>query len=236
MERKLANLVDELARTYGDRLVSVILYGSAATGNYHERFSDLNVFCVLQQITPRELAESEPIFRGWRQQGNPAPLLMTEEETRTSADCFAIEFTDMKERRKVLFGRDVIEPLLIDRRYYRSQLEHELRSKMLRLRQHATAALNDRDALLKLCLDSVSTFCVLGRHALALGGVEAPAHKREITDRLAATLAADMTPFHSLLDVREGKTAPQELDPDNLFGKYLNRIHDLIAYVDRLEE
>jgi hypothetical protein len=39
-----------------------------------------------------------------------------------------------------------------------------------------------------------------------------------------------------LLDVREGKAAPQEVDPDTLFGKYLNRIQDLIIFVDRQEE
>ena len=44
MERTLKELVDRLTKTYQDRLVSVILYGSAAVGDHHGRFSDLNVF------------------------------------------------------------------------------------------------------------------------------------------------------------------------------------------------
>ncbi len=170
MQRLLAVLVNRLVKTYGDGLVSVILYGSAASGDHHDRFSDLNVFCVLSQLTVEELAKSGPIFSWWQELGNPAPLLMTERETRESADCFPIEFADMQEHRRVLHGTDVIAGLAVDRRFYRAQLEHELRSKLLRLRQCAAGALSDRDALMKLCLDSISTFCVLGRHALLMGG------------------------------------------------------------------
>ena len=65
------------------------------------------MLCVLTRVTPAELADSEPIFKWWREQGNPSPLLLSEEEVRTSTDCFPIEFHDMQERRRVLFGTDV---------------------------------------------------------------------------------------------------------------------------------
>jgi predicted nucleotidyltransferase len=234
MERLLVVLVNRLIREFGDSLVSVILYGSAAAGDHHSRYSDLNVLCVLSKLTPAELEKSGPIFRWWRELGNPAPLLMTEDEVRSSADCFPIEFSDMREYRKVLHGKDVIAELQIDQRYYRAQLEHDLRAQMLRLRQQAAGALKDRDELLKLCLESVSTFCVLGRHALLLAGRAAPMDKREVVRALGAALEADMDSFRSLLDIREGKAAPQEGDPVTLFGKYLARIEQLIHYVDRL--
>src|SRR5215831_4384372 len=188
MERELAALVKRLTGTFDDRLVSVILYGSAAAGDHQSRFSDLNVFCVLRQLTPKELEDSEPVFRWWRGLGNPAPLLMTEEETRNSAECFPIEFQDMKEHRKILHGRDVIAGLDVDRRHWRAQLEHDLRIKLLRVRQHAAGLLSDRDRLLRLCVDSVSTFLVLGRHALLLAGKGAPAAKRDIIPELEAAV------------------------------------------------
>ena len=47
----------------------------------------------------------------------------------------------------MLWGEDVIASLDVDRRYYRAQVEHELRSKMLRLRQKASGVLSDRKAL-----------------------------------------------------------------------------------------
>lgn len=236
MHRELAALTERLARVYGDRLVSVILYGSAAAGDYHGPYSDLNVLCVLNAVTPRELSDSEPVFRWWRDAGYSAPLLMSEEEVRTSADCFPIEFHDMTDRRKVLFGRDAIAGTAVDRKYWRAQIEYQLRSRLLRLRQQATAALADRDALLKLCVDSVSTFLVLGRHALLYSGSANPESKREVVVKLEQALNQPLPAWQALLDVRERKLPPQDADAQGLFAKHLNHVEALVAFVDRLEE
>ena len=40
-------------------------------------------FACLSEITPRELAAGEDIFRWWREQGSPSPLLLTEQEVAT---------------------------------------------------------------------------------------------------------------------------------------------------------
>ncbi len=153
MEDKLQELVDRLKHAQGERLRSVILYGSAAAGEHNEHFSDLNVLCVLTRVTPAELADSEPIFKWWRELGNPSPLLLSEEELRTSTDCFPIEFHDMQERRRVLFGPDVIQDLVIDRKFYRAQVEMELRAQAAAtasegrgrsVRQAGAAAIDDR--------------------------------------------------------------------------------------------
>ncbi len=51
---------------------------------------------------------------------------------------------------------------------------------------------------------------------------------------LLERLGPDLAPFDSLLDIREGKAAPQEADPVTLFGKYLVSIERVIDYVDAL--
>jgi predicted nucleotidyltransferase len=232
MEQKLQDLVDRLRKAHQDRLVSVILYGSAASGDHHGEFSDLNVLCVLTRITPAELAASEPIFKWWHD-GNPTPLLLSEEEVRTSTDCFPIEFHDMQERRRVLFGADVIEKLQIDRTFYRAQVEHDLRSKLLRLRQKAAGILGDKQALLRLMIDSVSNFLVLSRHALLLSGIATGAGKREAN---LAAIHVDTSPFDSLLDLRERKKKTGDVDVESLFASYLKQIEAVVAHVDRLEK
>jgi len=102
MDKPIEQLLDKLRTAYTDRLVSVVLYGSAVTGDRQEGFSDYNVLCVLTQITPRELAAGAGIFRWWREHGNPAPLLLTERELTASADCFAIEFRDIQRQHQIL--------------------------------------------------------------------------------------------------------------------------------------
>ncbi len=235
MQQKLKELVDRLRNAQQDRLLSVILYGSAATGDHHEEFSDLNVLCVLTQVTPAELGACEPVFKWWQAQGNPSPLLLSEEEVRTSTDCFPIEFHDMQERRQVLFGRDVIEGLVIDKVFYRAQVEHELRAKLLRLRQKAAGVLADKAALLRLMIDSVSSFFVLSRHALLLSGIAPGWQKRDVARNLAG-IGVDPVPFDTLLDLRERKKKAGDVDPEALFASYLTQFELVVRRVDRLEK
>jgi hypothetical protein len=235
---ELKELVTKLERAYQDRLLSVILYGSGASSegtDHHGRFSDLNVLCVLKQITPRELGESEPIFRWWKEHKHPAPLLMSEEEVHHSADCFPIEFHDMKDRRKMLYGPDVIADVHIDSKFYRAQVEHELRAKLFRLRTQAASMLSDPEKLFTLCVDSVSTFCMLAHHALTVSGNHAKTDRRAVVRQLGQTLQMDVRPFDILLDVREDKSGVDPGDPGELFAQYLDCIRRLVEFVDGLD-
>jgi predicted nucleotidyltransferase len=234
----LKELVAKLERAFSDRLVSVILYGSSASPDRADRFSDLNVLCVLKQVMPRELMEGEPVLNWWREKGQPWPLLMSEDEVYNSADSFPIEFHDMKERRRVLYGLDVIADLKVDMRNYRTQVEHELRSKLLRLRQQGASQLSHPPGLLALCVDSVSTFCMLGRNALEVAGKKPKSERRAVVRQLAEVMQADMKPFEILLDIREdipGAGLGDLGDPGELFAQYLVCINRLVAFVDNLD-
>src|SRR5205823_5262533 len=199
-------------------------------------FSDLNVLCVLTNVNIKDLAAAEPVLKWWREQGNPSPLLMSEHEVQTSTDCFPIEFHDMQEQRRVLLGKDVIAGLVIDNSFYRAQVEHELRAKLLRLRQKAAGAISDKDVLRRLLADSISTFCVLFRHALILQGVAAKGIKREIIQQAEQTFSIDPLPFTKLLDLREERVKARDLEPGMLLDTYLKQISIVIDAVDRLQK
>ena len=161
-------------------------------------------------------------------------MLLTEHELRTSTDCFPVEFHDIREHHKILHGPDVVSDLSIDTIYYRAQVEHELRAKLLRLRQKASAILSDKDVLRRLLVDSVSTFCVLFRHALILRGEAAPGLKREIVGRAREAFGIDGTPFETLLDLREKKSGAKVDDPEALLALYMIEIGKVIDVVDRM--
>lgn len=233
MEKRLTQLVDKLKQAHGAGLVSVILYGSAAAGDYQGAISDLNVFCVLEQIGVAELMRSEKLIHWWRELGNPSPLLMARGEVAASTDCFPIEFHDMQERRRVLYGEDIVASLVIDDKYYRARLEYELRAKLLRLRQKSAGVASDHAATLRLMEESISTFCVLGRHALRLRDGAAPWNKREVVAALAAGFGLDPTAFNTLLDLRENKLKPKQTNPVELLTSYLREVTALVEAVDR---
>ena len=191
---------------------------------------------MLSQITPRELGDSEAIFGWWRGLGSPSPLLLTEHEVETSTDCFAIEFNDIKRQHHLLFGKDVIATLVVDHTFYRAQVEHDLRAKLLRLRQKASGMLSDGDLLRRLLLDSVSTFCVLFRHALILHGADGPSAKRDVIARASQRFGFDPLPFDKLLSVREQQLKARDVEPVALLQAYLEAINVVIDAVDQLEK
>ena len=236
METILSELVERLQKAHKTALVSIVLYGSAAAPEGKDQRSDFNVLCVLTQVRAMELEATETVFRWWRENKNPAPLLLSVEEVRTSTDCFPIEFHDMKERHRILYGEDVIAGLDIDDTFYRAQVEYELRSKLLRLRQKAGGVLSQSDLLLRLMADSLSTFCVLFRHGLRLSG-EAPRFgKREVIQAAQAKFGLDPQPFFTLIDLREGKLKAKDVQPKELFPRYLDQIQVVVDAVNRIDK
>ena len=230
----LDQLVQKLQAALKTNLISVVLYGSAAAGDRNRKFSDYNILCILSQITPTDLRATEPLFRWWRETGNPAPLLLTDVEVRTATDCFPIEFHDIREHNRILFGPDLVSEIAIDDSFYRAQVEHDLRAKLLRLRQKASGILSDKDVLRRLLIDSVSTFCVLFSHALKLQGAGATGGKRAIVKSAAEAFAIDPKPFEQLLDLREEKVKAKEIEPEPLLAVYMQQIEKVIGAVDRM--
>jgi predicted nucleotidyltransferase len=234
MEKLLNELVSRLRYAYGDNLVSVILHGSAASGEYHEKFSDLNVLVVLKQVGVGELVQGREAVRWWRKQNQPLPLILSREEIENANDVFPIEFLDIQHNRRILHGEDVAAKIEIDTRQHRSQVEHELRAALLRLRGRFLGLQQDKGDVARLMLESVSTFSTLFRHALILSGGSAPVKKREVFRAAAERFSISAEPFEKLLVAREENRKLVEAEVLPHFEAYLAGITRMAEAVDKL--
>src|SRR5271165_1889709 len=135
-ETLISEFVEKLKAAAGANLVSVILYGSGAEGEFHLEHSDLNLLCVLRDASFGSLSKIAEVVEWWRGKKHHPPLVLTPGELKTSADVFSIEFVDMKQRHRLLHGEDVLSSLNIPMTLHRAQLEYELREKLFLLRQH----------------------------------------------------------------------------------------------------
>ena len=61
------HLIGDLRATHGDNLASVMLYGSAAAGDFVQTESDYNILIALHRITPEDLRQSQPSLGWWGQ-------------------------------------------------------------------------------------------------------------------------------------------------------------------------
>src|SRR6266404_2381282 len=126
-ETNINDFVNRLRATGEANLVSIILYGSAAAGDYVAEHSDVNLLCVLRETSFAFLQTLAPAVGWWREQKNRIPLVMGMEELKRSADVFSIELLDMRESYRVLWGEDVLSTLAVAVKFHRVQLEYELR-------------------------------------------------------------------------------------------------------------
>ncbi|MBI5573723.1 MAG: hypothetical protein HY919_04115 [Elusimicrobia bacterium] len=134
MQKYLDGFCDGLRSSLGEDLVSVILYGSAVKSENISKQSDVNIMVVVKKFSLECLSSIEKIISRAERKADINPVFWTEDELKNSVDVFPIEFTDIKESYRVLYGRDIISEISIDTKNLRHQLEFELRSKLLRLR------------------------------------------------------------------------------------------------------
>ena len=234
IEKKLEELVSRAKAALGEELDSILLYGSAARGEFDSGHSDLNVLVLARKLDRGVLEKVGPLMLWWLEAGHPQPLLFTRDEFRAATDAFPIEIYDIRSAHKVLFGTSPLEGLEVDALHHRAQLEHELRSKLLRLRQKAIPILKDSKAMLRLMENSVTTFLLFLRHTLLLKGLEAPVGRRELLEAGAKAGLIEGSSFSQLIDLREGKLSPKAADSVQLFEDYLKQIQSLVASVDAL--
>ncbi|MGB9361419.1 MAG: nucleotidyltransferase domain-containing protein, partial [Candidatus Sulfotelmatobacter sp.] len=233
-EKKINDFVNRLQTAAGSNLESVILFGSSVAGDFHPEFSNVNLFCVLRNCSFASLQALAPAVKWWNAQKQPPPLFMTRDEIARSLDVFTIELLDMQQHHRVLFGEDVIQHLSISLTLHRVQVEYELREKLELLRQHLLLAAGKDSRLWELLLRSVSSLSTLFRHVLMVMGQDAPPGKRETVKLLADKLGFDASGFLHVLDVREHRAKPRQLDATEVFSSYLAALEQVTAAVDKM--
>jgi hypothetical protein len=231
-EKDLQELVSRLKLAAGENLRAAVLYGSAVDHEFHEH-SDLNVLCLLHRLGGADLENLRPVGLWWWRNGHPPPLLFTLAELRNSADVFSIELLDMKARHRMLEGADFLAELEVPMARHKLQVERELRTNVIRLRQSFLRWRGRQSELAELLITSASSFGTLFRHALIALGQEAPNSIREAADRLAKLVAADASPFHRVLDLRDGKSAGGELNLEKVLASYVDLVTTVAEEIDR---
>jgi hypothetical protein len=233
IDHKLDEFMQKLKASVADNLRSVILYGSAATEEFHSKHSDLNILCLVGLADAANLEAFHGPVEWWIRRGQRPPLVFTLDELRRSADIFTIELLDMKSRHRILYGENVLAEISVPLQYHSIQVERELRTNWLRLRQAILAAPKKQKVYLELMVSSFSAFAALFRHALiALG--EAPAEtKREAIDRIAKFSGADPAGFQTILGLREGKLSSRDIEIETTLNQYFSFVEAVTDKFDR---
>jgi len=155
----------ELKQALGNNLVSVILYGSAARGEYVRARSDLNLMLVFKKLDLEHITKVGKSMRRKVRKQMPQLVFWTEEELANAWDVFPLEFEDIMENHRCLLGKDPFKKQKVDKNRLRYQLEFELRSKLLTVRDTWLNSYRNKYALEMFLIKAGNSFDYLCRKA-----------------------------------------------------------------------
>jgi hypothetical protein len=228
---KLEELVKQLQLAYGPGLRSVVLFGSAVAGE-HTKKSDYNVLVVVDALSLERLRAVAAVSRAWADSGNPPPMTFTASEFRSSADIFPMEYADMLERHRVLFGEDPFVGMKVNPSDLRLEVEQQTMGKLLHLRQATMGAGGDRKLQLELLEKSLSTLMVIFRGVSRLHGEVPSQDYEELTTSLARRAGFPPEPFVRVIrHVRGGEKVSRD-DAERILEEYLGAMERLVAYLN----
>jgi hypothetical protein len=228
----LDDLVQQISRACGDALRSVVLYGSAAAGEHIPNRSDYNVLVIVDSLDVRHLRALAATIRAWADAGNPPPMMFTPEEWRDSADVFPMEYADMLDRHRLLFGESPFDGIRVSSADLRLQLEHEARGKLLALRQGVLASAGDGKAELQLLAGSVSTIMVIFRAVERLRGRAPARDNTDLCRSVAAAAGVEPQPFERVVRHVRGEAKLAPADAGAVLDAYLRGVEGVVRYLD----
>jgi hypothetical protein len=230
----IPDIVGDLKALFADDLVSVILYGSAASGDYVPGKSDINFMIVLSDAGIGRIDQAFDLVAGWQKRNVATPLFLTEAYVRTSLDVFPIEYLNFQNNYKLVYGKDILQHLSFDSEFLRLQCEREIKGKLLLLREGFLESRGKGRNLLPLIADSLGAMMAIFNGLLHLRATELPHHHRDVIKGFCEAFEMDTALFLKLLDVKEKKVKLSDTELTGLFKDYLSEVQKLWQMVDTL--
>lgn len=232
---KLEELVRQLQLAYGSGLRSVVLFGSAVAGEHRGKKSDYNVLVIVDSLPLERLRAVSAVSKAWAEDGNPPPMTFTTKEWKSSSDIFPMEYADILERHRVLFGDPPFDGIRVSPSDLRLQVEHQTMGKLLQLRQATMGAGGDGKLQLDILDQSLSTLMVIFRGVARLVGQVPSQDYEELTRSLAQRAGFSPDPFVSVIRHVRGAEKVSRGGAAAILEGYLVAMERLVAYLSEFK-
>jgi hypothetical protein len=220
-------LVAGLRSVFGDRLRSVVAYGSPVEENGD---GPLSCLALVTGLAVGDLEACARMSHGWRRERIATPLLLPEDEFRRSLDAFPLEYGEIQRAHELIFGADPFEDITIDHADLRRACETQIKSHLVHLREGFIEAGGTPRAVTELVTASAPAFGSLLRNIARLNGSDT--RDRATATRDGALLA--QLPQSVVTDILslERPSAMATTDPARLFPEYLAAVEQLARFID----
>jgi len=205
--RALEEFVTATRAAFGEALVGIVLYGSAAEGALRPS-SDVNVIVVLERFdkdgaerlrTPAMVAHAAVKL---------SAMYLLRDEVEAAAQAFAQKFADVRRRRRLLYGVDPFAAVTIPRGALITRLNQVLLNLSLRLRAAYVTRGHHDEQLAGVAADVAAPLRTAAASLLELEG-QGPRSPKDALAHVAASFGPEWTPVLArLTEARARELAP----------------------------
>ena len=226
---------DEILKSHKDNIHSITIFGSALTDDFNPEKSDVNSVLVLNKMDLGFLEVLASLGKTYGKKGISAPLIMTPEYVMHSVDVFPIEFLNIKLLHETLFGEDLFQPLVIERKDLRLQCERELKVRLIGLRQGYISSMGDAKILSELFINTISGYIPLFRGVILLLRKEPPLKNEDVLQVLKDASGVNTQVFKTMLRQKRQKTKLTISHLNEIFKDYYAAVEKLGDITDGIE-
>jgi predicted nucleotidyltransferase len=227
----LEKYLTQLKKNWQDDMECVLLFGSAARGDFIAGRSNINVLAIVRHTSVDLLRRAGQLHRQWGRHQIIAPLMMTQEELCWSSHLFPLEYLQMHDSRVILSGRDPFAAWQLEEGQLGWQCEQELMANLLRLRQRFVEGEGRAEAIQTLLILSITAVLPCLRGLFRVLGQPSKGKDVQILERLPHTLQFEATILLEILQMKRGLSSPGSLEWPKVLARYLENMESLYQRV-----
>jgi len=224
----------KLLENLNDNVLSILVYGSAAGVSYNPGISNINIAVIVKDLEFSILKQNLALIKSVRKHKIATPLFLTKEYVLNALDVFPVEFSEIKQQHRVIYGEDIFKDLDIPLKDVRLLCEQQVKGKLLHLRQAYLETGPDAVVLKNLLIKTLNDLIPIFRQLIILKGQKPAVHKEETLKLLAGIFSLDE---ESLLAVYHDKSRKMLMPLNQVeahFQNFLNQLENLSRHMDSI--
>lgn len=232
-QKLLRIYVEDVTKAFGDHLDAVLLYGSAVRGDFLPGRSNLNILLFVSSYDVAVLKEYATVHKKWNKELVVAPLFLTKDDLQASAMVFPLEYQDIHDCHRLLWGQDPLVGLNVDQRYLAGEVLQSLRGNLVRLRQRFVEGGGTAEAMLILLALSITAVLPILRGAQRLLDRPIRSQGTELLEDVEACFEMDLSALHDVWLLKRGQISPGQKEVPRLMDRYMDGLARLTSAMER---
>lgn len=229
LKEELKRYSEKLLVILKEKLISANVVGSAVTADFYADYSDVNLLCVFSELGLKDLETVAPIVNKWWKKHRFSPRFISKTNLETSLSYFPIDFWVMQHKHYVLFGEDILNRLIIEKKDLLWQLIHEVKGLRMRIKQQFWRTSKEAYFAKKNILADFNTLSCLLKVIFYLNSKPVPEASSQLINQAGEELKIDNSFLEAVLSLKQGKI---KLGRQNIFMFF----DGLLNLVRRLDE